>query len=69
MVDLSIKLNYSPAIFQEAKHLSKCVMSCELKAFVIGCLHLDNLCSGNVILVQYEQIQEIGWESRPNREN
>ena len=31
--------------------------------FVIGCLHLANLCSGYVILVQFDQIQEIGGKA------
>ena len=56
MVDLSIKLIYKPITLQEYKLLSKCVISCELlprraeEAFVIGCLHLANFCSCNVIL-------------------
>ena len=74
MVELGIKLIYNLIIFQEYKILSKCVISCELlprmakEAYVIGCMHLGNLCSGNVILVHCDQIQEIGWESNPHRE-
>ena len=75
MVELSLKLNYNPIIFWEAKLLSQCVRSCELlpgmakETFVMGCLHLAYLCSGNVILAQCGQIQKIGLESRPNRGN
>ena len=60
--------------FEEAKLLSKRVISCERlsrmaeEAFVIGYLHLDNLCSDNVIFVKCGQIQKIGWESKPNQE-
>ena len=39
------------------------------EAFVIGFLHLANLCSANVILAQCDPIQKILWESNPNREN
>ena len=39
------------------------------EAFVIGCQHLANLCSGIVILVQCDPMQKIGWKSNPNREN
>ena len=39
------------------------------EAFAIGCLHLANLCSGNVILVQCDPIQKVWWESNPNKEN
>ena len=75
MVELGIKLIYNLTIFQEYNLLSKCVISCELlpkmakEAFVISCMHLGNLCSGNVILVHSDQIQQIGWERKPHREN
>ena len=39
------------------------------KAFIIGCLDLANLCSGNAILVQCDQIQKIEWETKPHTEN
>ena len=74
-VELGIKLIYNLIIFQEYKLLSMCVISCELlprmakEAFVIGCMHLGNLCSGNVIMIHCDQIQEIGWERKPHRGN
>ena len=75
MVELCIKLIYNPVIFQDAKLLFKCVISCELfqqmakEAFVVSCMHLANICSGNVILVKCDQIQKIGWESMLQTEN
>ena len=74
-MELSTKLIYNPIIFQEPKLLSKCVISCELlprmaeEPFVIGRLHLADLCSGNVILAQRDPVRKIGCESNTNREN
>ena len=73
-VKLGIKIIYNPTIFQKYKLLYKCVISRELlprmtkEACVIGCMHLGNLCSCNVILVHCDQIQEMGWERKSHRE-
>ena len=75
MLELGIRLIYNLVIFQENKLLPKCVISCELlprmveDTFDIGCMHLANLCSDNTILVHCAQIQEVGWERKPHREN
>ena len=72
---LGTKLIYNLVIFQEYKLLHKCTISCELlprkvkEASDIGCMHLANSCSGNVILVHCDQIQDIGWERKSHREN
>ena len=73
MVELGTKLMYNPIVFQEGKLLSKCVYKLWTvtkngrRTLIIGCPHFANLCSGNMILVQYDQIKKIGWESKPHK--